>query len=36
LPNYDPDDVDEIPGAEVEEAEDQIADQATAAAIRHS
>jgi len=32
LPNYDPDDVDEIPGAEVEEAEDQIADQATAAA----
>ncbi|TWI56457.1 SNF2 domain-containing protein [Bradyrhizobium huanghuaihaiense] len=32
LPTYDPDDVDEIPGVEVEEAEDQIADQATAAA----
>ncbi|MEY9518339.1 superfamily II DNA or RNA helicase [Bradyrhizobium elkanii] len=32
LPTYDPDDVDDIPGVEVEEAEDQIADQATAAA----
>lgn len=32
LPSYDPDDIDEVPGAEAEEAEDQIVDQATAAA----
>lgn len=32
LPVFDPDDVDEIPGGEAEEAEDQIAVQATAAA----
>ena len=32
LPSYDPDDSDEASGAEVEEAEDQIVDQATAAA----
>jgi superfamily II DNA or RNA helicase len=31
LPTYDPDDIDEIPGAEAEEAEEQILDQATAA-----
>ena len=31
LPEYDPDEVDEIPGAEVEEAEDEIVDRATAA-----
>lgn len=32
LPSYDPDDIDEVPGAEAEEAEEQIVDQATAAA----
>lgn len=32
LPSYDPDDADEVPGAEAEAAEDQILDQATAAA----
>lgn len=32
LPNYDPDDLDEVPGAEAEDAEEQIVDQATAAA----
>nr|GAJ31432.1 RNA polymerase associated protein rapA [Bradyrhizobium sp. DOA9] len=32
LPSYDPDDIDEVPGAEAEAAEDQIVDQATAAA----
>ena len=32
LPNYDPDDLDEVPGAEAEDAEEQIMDQATAAA----
>jgi superfamily II DNA or RNA helicase len=31
LPNYDPDDIDEVPGAEAEAAEEQILDQATAA-----
>ena len=31
LPAYDPDEIDEAPGAEAEEAEDQIVDQATAA-----
>jgi SNF2 family DNA or RNA helicase len=31
LPTYDPDDIDEVPGAEAEEAEEQILDQATAA-----
>lgn len=31
LPNYDPNDLDEVPGAEAEAAEDQIVDQATAA-----
>jgi hypothetical protein len=31
LPAYDPDDIDEVPGAEAEEAEEQILDQATAA-----
>lgn len=32
LPSYDPDDIDDVPGAEAEEAEEQIVDQATAAA----
>lgn len=32
LPSYDPDDIDEVPGKEAEEAEEQIVDQATAAA----
>jgi len=32
LPVYDPDDIDEVPGNEAEEAEEQIVDQATAAA----
>ena len=32
LPSYDPDDIDDVPGAEAEAAEDQIVDQATAAA----
>jgi superfamily II DNA or RNA helicase len=32
LPAYDPDDIDEVPGNEAEEAEEQIVDQATAAA----
>jgi superfamily II DNA or RNA helicase len=32
LPSYDPDDIDEVPGNEAEEAEEQIVDQATAAA----
>ena len=32
LPSYDPDDLDEVPGTEAEEAEEQIVDQATAAA----
>jgi hypothetical protein len=32
LPSYDPDDIDEVPGAEAEQAEDEIVDQATAAA----
>ncbi|MBY5549638.1 DUF3883 domain-containing protein [Rhizobium leguminosarum] len=32
LPSYDPDDLDEVPGAEAEDAEEQIVDQATAAA----
>ncbi|TGQ89973.1 DUF3883 domain-containing protein [Mesorhizobium sp. M8A.F.Ca.ET.208.01.1.1] len=32
LPSYDPDDIDEVPGAEAEAAEEQIVDQATAAA----
>jgi SNF2 family DNA or RNA helicase len=32
LPTYDPDDIDDIPGNEAEEAEEQIVDQATAAA----
>jgi len=32
LPSYDPDDIDEVPGGEAEEAEEQIVDQATAAA----
>jgi SNF2 family DNA or RNA helicase len=31
LPTYDPDDIDEVPGAEAEAAEEQILDQATAA-----
>ena len=31
LPAYDPDDIDEVPGAEAEAIEDQIVDQATAA-----
>jgi hypothetical protein len=31
LPAYDPDDIDEVPGAEAEAAEEQILDQATAA-----
>jgi SNF2 family DNA or RNA helicase len=31
LPAYDPDDIDEVPGNEAEEAEEQIVDQATAA-----
>jgi superfamily II DNA or RNA helicase len=31
LPTYDPDDIDEVPGAEAETAEEQILDQATAA-----
>ena len=31
LPTYDPDDIDEVPGAEAEAAEEQIVDQATAA-----
>lgn len=34
LPTYNPDDNDEAPGAEVEETEDQIVDQATAAATQ--
>jgi superfamily II DNA or RNA helicase len=32
VPNYDPDDLEEVPGVEAEAAEDQIVDQATAAA----
>lgn len=32
IPSYDPDDIDEVPGAEAEQAEEQIVDQATAAA----
>ena len=32
FPNYDPDDIDEVPGTEAEDAEEQIVDQATAAA----
>ncbi len=32
LPSYDPDDLDEVPGTEAEEAEEQIVDRATAAA----
>ncbi|MBZ9864230.1 DUF3883 domain-containing protein [Mesorhizobium sp. CA15] len=32
LPSYDPDDADDVPGVEAEAAEDQIVDQATAAA----
>lgn len=32
VPNYDPDDFDEVPGIEAEEAEEAIVDQATAAA----
>jgi hypothetical protein len=31
LPSYDPDDIDEVPGAEAEAAEEEILDQATAA-----
>src|SRR6202521_6277958 len=31
LPTYDPDDIDEVPGAEAEAAEEQILDLATAA-----
>jgi hypothetical protein len=31
LPTYDPDEADEVPGAEAEAAEEQILDQATAA-----
>jgi hypothetical protein len=33
LPAYDPDDIDEVPGAEAEAAEEQILDQATAPAL---
>ena len=32
LPSYDPDDIDDVPGIEAEEVEEQIVDQATAAA----
>jgi superfamily II DNA or RNA helicase len=32
LPAYDPDDIDEVPGSEAEEVEDEIVDRATAAA----
>jgi hypothetical protein len=33
LPTYDPDDIDDVPGAEAEAAEDEIVDRATAAAL---
>jgi hypothetical protein len=33
FPDYDPDDIDEVPGNEAEEAEEQIMDQATALSV---